>query len=98
MAYWEEDSVLDQINQKQIFLDFYYEDFKGDWRKCIFKAIQYSTTKKNGLFIVYSNDSMHFGLMLWFSIIMLSSSLDALLKLSKTTTIRLRLDDPVPSH
>ena len=28
MAYRDEDSILDQIYQKQIFSDFYYEDSK----------------------------------------------------------------------
>ena len=33
MAYRDENWILDQIYEKQIFLDFYYEDFKDNYRE-----------------------------------------------------------------
>ena len=76
MTYRDENSIIDQIYQKQIFLDVYYEDlkFKNDWRKSIFK--KYNTlqqeTHKIG-FQWYSDVSMDFRIILWkFQIIMLN--------------------------
>ena len=46
MAYRDEDSIWEQINEKGIFLAFYYEDLKmNNFRKCICKEIQQVTHK-----------------------------------------------------
>ena len=47
MAYRDEDNMLDQIYEEQIFPDFYYEDskYKMGSRERIFKEIQHTTTR-----------------------------------------------------
>ena len=49
IVYWDEDSILDQIYEKQICSTFYSEDFefKRDWKKCIYKEIKLAKTRNS---------------------------------------------------